>query len=203
MPIPTPQVLWRKPPVLAIAAVPGTALGRLGQPSRASSTAWAATGAAIRSLHDSPPPPWPSRNLGELTAGLDAECEWLVASGVLSAELVARNRDIAEAALRPWTPVFIHGDLQVDHVFTAGDEVTGVIDWSEAGEGDAQYDLATLTLGHPEHPDDVIAGYGGDADLDVIRGWWSVRSLGVIRWLTEHGFDPAAPGCEIDVLKSQ
>ena len=203
VPIPTPQVLWRKPPVLAIAAVPGTALGRLGQPSWASATAWAATGAAIRSLHDSPPPPWSSRNLGELTAGLDAECEWLVASGTLSAELVARNRDIAEAALQPRTPVFIHGDLQVAHVFTDGDEVTGVIDWSEAGRGDAQYDLATLTLGHPEHLDDVIAGYGRDADLDVIRGWWSVRSLGIIRWLTEHGFDPAAPGCEIDVLKAQ
>lgn len=201
--IPTPRVLWRKPPVLAIAAVPGTALGRLGQPSPASSTAWAATGAAIRSLHDSPPPPWLSRNLAELTAGLDAECEWLVANGVLPAELVARNRDIAEAALRPWAPAFIHGDLQVSHVFTAGDEVTGVIDWSEAGQGDAQYDLATLTLGHPEHLDDVIAGYGGDADREVIRGWWSARSLGVIRWLAENGFDPAAPGCEIDVLKSQ
>ena len=31
-PIPTPQVLWRKPPVLALAALPGTALGRLGEP---------------------------------------------------------------------------------------------------------------------------------------------------------------------------
>jgi aminoglycoside phosphotransferase (APT) family kinase protein len=203
VPIPTPRVLWRKPSVLALAAVPGTALGRLGQPSLSSSTAWAATGAVIRTLHDTPAPPWSSRNLGELTAGLDAECEWLVASGVLSAELVARNRDLAEVALQPWTPVFIHGDLQVEHVFTAGDEVTGVIDWSEAGRGDAQYDLATLTLGHPEHLDDVIAGYGKDADRDVIRGWWSLRCLGVIRWLTEHGFDPAAPGCEIDVLKGQ
>jgi aminoglycoside phosphotransferase (APT) family kinase protein len=203
VPIPTPQVLWRKAPVLAVAAVPGTALGRLGQPSPASSTAWAAAGAAIRSLHDTPAPPWSSRNLGELTAGLDAECEWLVTSGLLSAELVARNRDIAEAALRPWTPVFIHGDLQAEHVFTADDEVTGVIDWSDAGRGDAQYDLAILTLGHPEHLADVLAGYGGGADLEVIRGWWSLRCLGAVRWLTEHGFDPATPGCEIDVLKAQ
>src|SRR5215212_6434693 len=29
-PIPTPEVLWRKPPVLALAVLPGTALGRLG-----------------------------------------------------------------------------------------------------------------------------------------------------------------------------
>ncbi|MGC1756385.1 MAG: aminoglycoside phosphotransferase family protein, partial [Trebonia sp.] len=33
VPVPTPEVLWRKPPVLALAALPGTALGRLGEPS--------------------------------------------------------------------------------------------------------------------------------------------------------------------------
>ncbi|GGV12444.1 hypothetical protein GCM10010260_58910 [Streptomyces filipinensis] len=30
-PVPTPEVLWRKPPALAIAALPRTTLGRLGQ----------------------------------------------------------------------------------------------------------------------------------------------------------------------------
>src|SRR6266536_2654568 len=39
-PIPTPEVLWRKRPVLALAALPGRALGRLGEPSTASSAAW-------------------------------------------------------------------------------------------------------------------------------------------------------------------
>jgi hypothetical protein len=58
-PIPTPEILWRKPPVLALAALPGTALGRLGEPSNASSAAWAAAGAAARMLHDAPLPPWP------------------------------------------------------------------------------------------------------------------------------------------------
>ena len=116
---------------------------------------------------------------------------------------MTRNRQVAEAALRPWTPAFIHGDLQVAHVFVDGDEVTGVLDWSEAGQGDAMYDLASLTLGHPEHLGDVIDGYGADVDHDVIRAWWSLRSLTAIRWLVEHGFDPAAPGCEIDVLRSQ
>src|SRR6266542_3878346 len=41
-PIPTPEVLWRKPPVLALAAVPGAALGLLQEPSPASSAAWVA-----------------------------------------------------------------------------------------------------------------------------------------------------------------
>jgi aminoglycoside phosphotransferase (APT) family kinase protein len=39
--------------------------------------------------------------------------------------------------------VFTHGDLQVAHVFVDGDQITGVVDWSEAGRGDALYDLAT------------------------------------------------------------
>jgi aminoglycoside phosphotransferase (APT) family kinase protein len=201
-PLPTPRILWRKPPVLALAAVSGTALGRLGQPSTASPAAWAAAGAAVRRLHDAPLPPWVGPSPGEIAPSLDRECEWLVASGVLPAGLVTRNRRIAEAALRPWTPVFIHGDLQTSHVFVDGDAITGVIDWSEAAQGDALFDLAILTLGHEEHLADVVAGYGADVDLDVIRAWWSLRSLRAARWLIEHGFDPATPGCEFDVLRS-
>ena len=201
-PIPTPEVLWRKPPVLALAALPGRALGSLGEPST-SSAAWAAAGAAVRMLHDAPLPPWSGRSLEETASSLDSECAWLLANDVLPGDLVTRNRQVAEAALRPWAPVFMHGDLQVAHVFVADDEITGVVDWSEAGQGDALYDLASLTLGHPEHLSDVVAGYGADVDLDVVRAWWSLRSLTAIRWLVEHGFDPAAPGCEVDVLRSR
>jgi Ser/Thr protein kinase RdoA (MazF antagonist) len=199
-PIPTPKVLWRKPPVLALATLPGTALGRLGAPSIASSAAWAAAGAAARLLHDAPLPPWPGRSLDELASHLDGECEWLVTNGVLPTAVVRHNRRIAEDALRPWTPVFAHGDLQVAHVFIAGDEITGVVDWSEACQGDALLDLAVLTLGHEEHLGDVVAGYGTDVDLDVIRAWWSLRCLGTIRWLVEHGFDPWP---EVAVLTSR
>jgi len=202
-PVPTPEVLWRKPPVLALAALPGTALGRIGKPSTTSPAAWAAAGAAVRMLHDAPLPPWPGRSLDEIASHLDAECARLVTNGILPADLVTRNRLVAEAALRPWTPVFTHGDLHVSHVFVDGDEVTGVIDWSEAGQGDALFDLAILTLGHEEHLGDVVAGYGTEVDLDVIRAWWSLRCLGAVRWLIEHGFDAFAPGCEVDVLRSR
>jgi aminoglycoside phosphotransferase len=202
-PIPTPEVLWRKPPVLALAALPGKALGRLGKPSTSSPAAWAAAGAAARMLHDAPLPPWPGWSLDKIRSHLDSECEWLLANDVLPPDLVTRNRQIAEAALRPWTPVFMHGDLHVAHVFVDGDEVTGIVDWTEASQGDALFDLASLTLGHQEHLGDVVAGYGADVDLDVIRAWWSLRCLQAIRWLAEHGFDPATPGAEIDVLKSQ
>ncbi|MFF4881473.1 phosphotransferase family protein [Streptomyces nigra] len=205
-PVPTPEVLWRKAVVLATAAVRGTTLGRLGGPSTGSPAAWAAAGAVIRTLHDAPLPPRPGRagrSIAALSAELDAECEALVANGFLPADLVARNREVAEVALRPWTPAFTHGDLQIAHVFVEGGQVVGIIDWSEAGQGDALYDLATFTLGHEEHLDDVLAGYGTDVDRDVIRAWWSVRCLLAVRWLIEHGFDAAAPGCEIDVLRSR
>src|SRR5664279_3668495 len=162
-PIPTPEVLWRKPPVLALAALPGTALGRLGEPSTASSAAWAAAGAAIRTLHDAPLPPWPGWSLDQLASHMESGSEWLLANDVLPADVVRRNRRVA-------------------HVFVEDDEVTGVVDWSEARWGDALYDLATLTFGHEEHLADVVAGYGTDVDRDVIRAWWSFRALRTVRW---------------------
>jgi aminoglycoside phosphotransferase (APT) family kinase protein len=202
-PVPTPEVLWHEPSVLALATVPGRALGVLGEPSEASPAAWAAAGAAVRRLHDAPPPPWPGRAVAEIEAELERECEWLLAHSPLPAEVVHRNRGIARAALLPRRPVFVHGDLQITHVFVEDDEVTGIIDWSEGAPGDAMADLATLTLGHEERLDDLLAGYGPDADREAIRAWWSLRSLTAARWLLEHGFDPDAPGCEFDVLRAR
>jgi aminoglycoside phosphotransferase (APT) family kinase protein len=201
-PVPTPAVLWRRSPVVALAALTGTALGCLQEPSAATPAAWAAAGAAVRTLHDAPLPPWPGRSLDELAALLDDECEWLVANDVLPAAVVTRNRRIAEAALRPWTPVFTHGDLQCAHVFVDGDEVTGIIDWSDAGRGDGLFDVAILTLCHEERLADVVAGYGRDVDLEVIRAWWSLRCLVAVRWLAQHGFGPIDEMPEVAMLRS-
>ena len=66
-PVPTPEILWQKPPVLALAALPGRALGRLGEPSTASSAAWAAAGAAARILHNALPP-WAGQSLDAIAA---------------------------------------------------------------------------------------------------------------------------------------
>jgi len=202
-PVPTPDIVWRKPPVLALAALPGKALGRLEEPSTASAAAWAAAGAAVRTLHDAPLPPWPGPSVDELRSRLEGECEWLVENDVLSIDVVRRNRRLAEAALRPWAPVFTHGDLQITHVFVEDDEVTGIIDWSEASQGDALFDLATLTLAHEEHLDDVLAGYGTVVDRDIIRAWCSWRCLVVVRWLCENGFGPIDEYPEIAVLRSR
>jgi len=70
--------------------------------------------------------------------------------------------------------VFTHGDLQIGHVFADGDEVTGIIDWSEAGPGDALFGLATLTLGQDvpaAGADQVDDGVGGDARKAARAGY--------------------------------
>jgi hypothetical protein len=202
VPVTTPTVLWRKPPVLALAAMPGTALGVLEAPSTASPAAWAAAGAAVRQLHDAPLPPWPGKPVDALAARLEEECEWLLANDVLPPDVVTSNRRLAETVLRPWTPSFIHGDLQITHVFVEGDEVTGIIDWSEAAPGDALFDLATLSLAHEENLDDLLVGYGGDVDRDLIRGWWAWRCLVVVRWLADAGYGAPDDFPEIAVLRS-
>jgi len=202
-PVPTPEILWRKPPVLALAALPGRTLGRLGQPSSASPAAWAAAGAAIRMLHDAPLPPWPGRSIGQLESRLAEECDWLVANGVLPSDVVTRNRQLAETVLRPWTPAFIHGDLHLEHLFVRGDTVTGIIDWSEASQGDPLFDIASLTLGNEEHLDDLVAGYAKEVDREQVRGWWSWRCLVAIRWLAENGYGPPGELPEAAVLRSQ
>lgn len=202
-PVPTPEVLWRQPPALALAAVPGEALGRLGEPSTASPAAWAAVGAAIRALHGAPLPPWPGKRVDDLATRLEEECGWLVANEVLPADVVTRNRRLAEGVLRPWAPVFTHGDLHIEHVFVDGDEVAGIIDWSEASQGDALFDLATLTLAHEEHLDDVLAGYGTDVDRELIRAWQSWRCLVAVRWLFENGYGAPDDFPEVAVLRSR
>ncbi|RNI17200.1 aminoglycoside phosphotransferase family protein [Flexivirga caeni] len=201
-PVPTPRILWMRDHVVAMSALDGAPLGRLGEPMTASAAAWVATGTVIRILHEAPPPQRSAQQPAELTVALDDECAWLVDNGLLPAELVMHNRRVADAALRPWTPAFIHGDLQIAHVFIDDDQVTGILDWSEASAGDPLYDLAILTLGHPDRLDDLLVGYDSPVDRDVIRGWWSARSLLAARWLIEHGFDPDSPGCEFDVLRS-
>jgi Phosphotransferase enzyme family len=64
-----------------------------------------------------------------------------------------------------------------------GDEVTGVVDWSEASQGDALFDVAILTLGHKEHLGDVVAAtaptstatssaHGGRCDARLTSAGW-------------------------------
>lgn len=202
-PVPTAQILWRQPPVLALARLRGKPLGPLGEPSDASPAAWAAVGATIRTLHDAPLPAWRAVDVDQLGSRLADECGWLVDNDILPMDVVQRSQRRAERVLRPWTPVFIHGDLHIEHVFVDGDDVSGIIDWSEARQGDALFDLASLTLANEAHLDDLLDGYGDGVSVDMIRAWWSWRCLVVIRWLSENGYGDPQTFPEVAVLRSQ
>ncbi len=202
-PVPTPEILWREPPVLAMAALAGSTIGRLGEPSTASPGVWKAAGATIRALHDAPLPPWSGTGLDDRGARLGSECDRLITEGILPAEVVRHNQDLAKAALRPRPPAFIHGDLHLEHVFADGDVITGIIDWSEAGPGDPLFDLASFTLGHEDHLDDVLDGYGSGIDRDLIRSWQSLRCLTAVRWLIENGYGEADELPEVAILRSR
>ena len=80
--------------------------------------------------------------------------------------------------------------------------MTGIIDWSEAGRGDPLLDLATLTLGHRDRLDDLLAGYGREVDRAAITGWWSWRCLVAIRWLVENGYGDPVELPEVALLRS-
>lgn len=209
-PVPTPEVLWHTPPVLALARVPGARLDEPGRPSTAPPAAWAAVGATIRRLHDNPLPPWPTpytnttrwESVESLEASLDEECDWLVEYRILPTDVVDRNRLRAQSVLRPWRPVFIHGDLHIEHVLVDANTVTGVLDWSEAAPGDAAFDLASLTLAHPDRLVDLLAGYGDQVDRDRIQAWWSYRCLTAVRWLIENDYGPPDGYPEVAMLRS-
>jgi hypothetical protein len=47
-----------------------------------------------------------------------------------------------------------------------------------------------------------MAGYGGHIEIDVIRAYWSLRSLMVVRWLVEHGYGAPATFPQVAVLNS-
>jgi aminoglycoside phosphotransferase (APT) family kinase protein len=196
-PVPHPMVLWREPHVLAMRSVPGRQLARLGEPSAAGPAAWRAAGRVARQLHTTPPPAWAAPVLDVREQTLAAEGAWLVDRGLASRAVVDRMAARARPALRPFEATFVHGDFQAAHVFVDGDEVTGVIDWADAGLGDPLADLAVLTAGHSEWLDAVLEGYGVDVDREVIGGWWAVGKLRAVRWMVEHGFDAAGDIAEL------
>lgn len=86
--------------------------------------------------------------------------------------LLGEDRAAAEAMLDAYLgddanfayrPRLIHADLGPEHVLTAADEVTGVLDWSDARIGDPALDLAWGLHGTPAHfAGAVLAAYGPD-----------------------------------------
>jgi Ser/Thr protein kinase RdoA (MazF antagonist) len=202
--VPVPAVIGQAPgppAVLVLERVGGAWLA----PDR-SRRAWAATGAAVRRLHDLAVPdldafagrPGWAAGLGEMVT------HW--APRARAAGLDGNMADATRAAvvrlvrLRPDAPpaVTLHGDCVPIHVRLGGDdEVLGLLDLGDACRGDAAWDLAVLTMRSPERLPAVLDGYRADPDLRAwaVRAWPVYRALRLVAevgWLADHGFDPAA-----------
>jgi Ser/Thr protein kinase RdoA (MazF antagonist) len=201
--VPVPVVIGRAPgppAVLVLERVGGTWLS----PDR-SARAWAATGAAVRRLHDLALP-----DLGAFAgrAGWAAGLGEMVIHWAPRARAAGLDGNVAEATraavdrlvrLRPEAPpaVTLHGDCVPIHVrLSQDDEVVALLDLGDACRGDPAWDLAVLTMRSPERLPAVLDGYGADPDL---RAWtarsWPVyralRLLAEVGWLAEHDLDPA------------
>lgn len=185
--VPMPRVLWHEAGVLALARVPGRPLD-----DSPSSAAWGAAGAIARQIHDADPAyGMPTVFVAQKSLRwLKDDQHFLYERALVDPELFEAHLAIAEQHLAGRTAplVLLHGDLQAGHVFVDGDDVVAVIDWADACVGDPMFDIAVLTGKHLHRLEDVLLGYG-DADVDAVRGWWSLRRLGELRWLVEHGYD--------------
>ena len=200
-PVPTPEILWRKPPVLALAALPGrrSAACRSRRPRRrrrgprrvppyarcttrrcrhgpAAASTSSRPGSPASASGSSPttscPPTW-----SRATAGSPRPCSGR--GHRCSSTATCRSPTSSSTVTR--SPASSTGPRRP--------------------RATRCYDLATLTLAHEEHLDDVIAGYGADVDRDLIRAWWSFRSLIAIRWLAENGYGSPETFPEVAVLR--
>ena len=205
--IPAPAVLLAErglPEFLVLTMAEGHALS--GASPR---VAWADAGRHLRRLHDLAHPPgiprfnqtggdwrdfllwWTDRATGKVAD-----------TGVLSPGEVRRLRSQLSTAFREMADPecrLLHGDCQPDHFFieprTGG--LTALIDFGDASIGDPAWDVAVLTLRHPQRLGAVLHGYRPGSQMREYIGQWvpayrTLRSIGVVNWLADNGLDHGA-----------
>jgi aminoglycoside phosphotransferase len=132
-------------------------------------------GEGMRRVHTivDPSASWRDRLRGVLD-GLD----------VLPDRLAARVREVIPPFINSVgdvTPVLLHGDLHLRHVYAEGAELTGILDWGDTTYGDPLFDLARLSMAGPDVTAMFLTGYG-DVDapprtLSTYRVLWSLIAL--------------------------
>lgn len=90
-------------------------------------------------------------------------------------------------------PVLVHGDLGAEHVFVDGDEITGVIDWSDAVLGDPALDLGLVLRDLGPAAGEVavarFASHGLGTEGVLPRAWFfgRVRALEDLAYGVDEG----------------
>ena len=200
-PVPTPEILWRKPPALALAALPGKALGRLADrrpphprrgsppvpPSARCTTRRCRPGLA-RASTSSPP--------------VGRRVRLARRHEVLPADVVTRNRRLAETALGP--------GLRCSRTATCISNMSSSTSTrSPASSTGPRHPRATCCTTSPRsrsHTRSTLTtsspATGCDVDRGLIRAWWSFRCLVGVRWLFENGYGAPEGYPEVAVLRS-
>ncbi|MFD0555498.1 phosphotransferase family enzyme [Stackebrandtia endophytica] len=167
---------------------------------------WMVAGAALGRLHRAPANGF-ARFRPRMFAEAITELDRL--GGAVTEPQRRRLRDhIAVAAENPPpAECLIHADAASYHVLVDGGEVSGLIDFGDAGIGDPAWDLISLTLHDPDRLPAVLHGYGADIGLRdrirrVGRGIAVVRHLGTHRWLADHDYDTRSTRVELTRIAS-
>jgi aminoglycoside phosphotransferase (APT) family kinase protein len=156
VPVPEPRFADGALGVLAYRLLPGQPLlGRPPFPGLAHRL-----GRFLRELHSIDPAP-----LGDLLPVEDADPQAWSADLDGPQDLVA----VLRASVPPSTDRYAvsHADLGAEHLLAVGEDLTGVIDWSDAAVADPALDFARLYRDFgQEFLDSVVDAYGGLDDAD-------------------------------------
>lgn len=116
------------------------------------------------------------------------------ATGLVPTELLTRwSLAIEDSALWQFQPTVIHGALGPESFLIAGEQVTGILDWSNFKVGDPAADLYWLSsVAREESATRVFAGYNtgrlGPVDRQLRKRARLYAELEIAKWLV-HGSD--------------
>jgi aminoglycoside phosphotransferase len=205
------RILGQPPAILIMAYVEGEPLCSTSPQKHWRAVAW-----QLRRLHDHAVPDglpmfgggtaWWER----LRWLADWSGQWcrdrrLVAPGVL--DRLQASMSTAFARDDEPTACLLHGDCGPYHWLLRQGTVAAVVDFGDAGSGDAVWDLAVLTLWDRHRLAVVLDGYRADETMrgrvdTLFRPYTVLRHLLGINWLVEHGHDPTPTVAELQRLAS-
>lgn len=171
--LPVPRLVAVEPGAILMTLMPGHRLDDMHPEARLD--ALRASARLLRTLHAIPPP-------AALPAAPDDEA------------IVRRYREAGGPSLPFSVPargtvVFCHGDWTDANVLAVDGEITAVIDWEAAHQGDPIRELCRAAWGaaqkDPRSFDALVEGYG--ADPSEVRAWMPIHAAELWLWFRRAG----------------
>lgn len=157
----------------------------------------ASLGKALAALHEVPTSVlenagFPAYSATEYRDRRLAELDAAAATSHVPTRLLTRwEKALEDVGRWKFQPTVVHGDLVAEHVLVDGDEVSGVIDWSDAKVADPADDLAWIAVGADEDALESVLEAYSHARRETTDRHLAVRArlageLALARWLL-HG----------------